>query len=55
MLVLTVEEGEEIQIGHEIIVKIEERRKEGVYKVVIQAPKDVPILRESAILRVPKE
>ena len=46
---LTVSYGERIFIGEDIEVMLKERRGAGASRILIKAPKEVRIVRESAI------
>lgn len=54
MLVLNRKEGERIQIGDNIWITIVEIRKGVVVRVGIEAPRDVPVLRDDATKREAK-
>lgn len=53
MLVLSRKAGEAITIGDRVKVHVVEVR-EGYVRLGIEAPRDVEILRDNAVLRVPK-
>ncbi len=49
MLVLSRLEGERIYIGDDIVVQIVEIRKNGNVRVGIEAPREIPIIRDDAV------
>lgn len=48
-LVLTRRIGESIRIGDDIVVRIADSRADGSCRVVIEAPRTVPIVREELL------
>ena len=53
MLVLSRRKGEKIQIGENIFVTVT-RIRDGNVSIGIEAPKEIPILRDDAKVRSPK-
>ena len=55
MLILERKMGERFRIGKDIWVSVIERRRDGKIKIGIEAPKDIPIVREELIQRESRE
>jgi carbon storage regulator CsrA len=53
-LVVTRKEGEAVKIGEDIWVRVAPTGRRGVYRVIIEAPRCVKILREELVGTEPK-